>query len=151
MSLESGLLSDLSLDPGRSVHHTAQQVTSSPVSRPPRPHLDSSPQPYNHYESEMSESAKSHHNRKFTKRQLFRRRIVSKLKSSVNLRTNYSSHVLTPAQSQYLNLGLNCVFQPKKFHRTEVEASLMQWERATRWKEFWHKNNQENSEDTTKG
>ena len=149
LSLESGLLSDLSLDPDKSEYHTVQQVTSTPVSRPPRPHLDSSPLPSNHCELEKSESAKSHHKRKFTKRQLFRRRIVAKLKSSVNLWTNYSSHVLTPAQSQYLNLGLNFVFQPKKFNRTEVEASLMQWERAMRWKEFWHKHNHENQEDTT--
>ena len=56
----------------------------------------------------------------------------------VHLWTNYSSHVLTPAQTRYLNLGLNFVHLPQKFNRTEVEASLMQWERSMRWREYWY-------------
>ena len=37
---------------------------------------------------------------------------------------------------------LNFVQTPQKFNKTEVEASIMQWERSMLWREFWFKKDQ---------
>ena len=85
--------------------------------------------------------------RRFVPREKFRRSTQTKMKQRVHLWTNNSSHTLTPAQSKYLDIGLNFVFQPKKCNRTEVEASLMQWERSMRWKEYWIRQEEEAESD----
>ena len=83
-------------------------------------------------------------NRKFVPRSRFRRLVRRKTRTPVkNLWTNYSTHVVTPEQAKFLNLGLNFCELPKKFNRTEVEASLLRWERSMRWKEYWYKQRQQ--------
>ena len=79
---------------------------------------------------------------KFVPRGKFRRRCKAKRHEKVHLWTNYSSQTLTTAQSKFLDLGLNFVVLPQKFNRTEVEASMMQWERTMRWKEYWYSQRQ---------
>ena len=84
---------------------------------------------------------------KFIKRNCFRSLVQHRLKKPDHLWTNYSSHAVTPAQAKYLDLGLIFVTLPKKFNMTEVDASLMQWERSMRWREFWYKKEHDSGDD----
>ena len=68
-----------------------------------------------------------------------RRRIkLKEIRSNLpDLFTNYSDHVLTPAQISLLNKGPNFVPIRPTVNRTEVEVSNSQWERKMHWREFW--------------
>ena len=94
---------------------------------------------------EMSEGRRRGRRRKFVHRARFQRQVRAKRGTPVKpLWTNYSRvHEITPAQSKFLNLGPNFCDMPKKFNRTEVEASLLRWERSMRWREFWSKQRQQ--------
>ena len=90
---------------------------------------------------ETAEGRRRGRRRKFVHRARFPRQVRVKRGTKVKpLWTNYSKvHEITPAQSKFLNLGPNFCDMPKKFNRTEVEASLLRWERSMRWREFWTK------------
>ena len=69
------------------------------------------------------------------------------MKGKVQLWSNYSHHVLTKAQADFLNLGLNFVPIPTKVNRTEVEASFQHYDRSMKWKEYWHREDDESSQE----
>ena len=137
--LKSCLVTNLTIDPGedtlqtptltRTGPRTPPVITSTPTrSASQRPAILESPvQPtqgdrerrdsgVESIISEEFEGGISHHRgnnkRKFIKRSKFRNKTRNITRRKVCLWSNYSSHVLTKSQAQYLDLGLNFVPLP---------------------------------------
>ena len=120
LSLRSGLVSDLSLEPQRTPcqslsqfeAHTILQETPDFTSTPMKPTGQSLDSPAQFAVTSSSQS-RSNGRRKFVKRDRFKRRCKAKAGKQLHLWTYYSSHTLTSAQSRFIELGLNFVVLPR--------------------------------------
>ena len=64
-------------------------------------------------------------------------RRIRRKKIGSQLVSNYSAFDLTPNQEEFLNHGLNFCPRRRHFNKTEVVASIMDWQRKMMWREFW--------------
>jgi hypothetical protein len=90
---------------------------------------------------------KKKRNRRFIKRQRYRRKMrkLSRMPPN-NLCINYSSYQLSPAQQSLLNKHLSFVPIPNKLNKTQVEYDLSRFKRDCRWKEhFGHSDEVKNT------
>ena len=61
---------------------------------------------------------------------------------------NLCDYPLTETMTKVLNKGLLYVITPQRVNETELRADLASWKRTIRWKEFFHKEDNDPDSDS---
>ena len=89
---------------------------------------------------------KASNNRRFMKRNKYRKWKIREAQKKVNLITNLSDYPLNEAMTNLLNRGLSFVPTPEGVNKSQLVSDLSRYERHMKWKDFFFQDGPQESD-----